>query len=601
MSVPEYQQAELPAPVPMSKKFMKPVIPAVPRVFEKRRVTGNPGTPNSGSAVGEQDVENGGALQRSAKDTPVISSNQHTPKSAREQDAVGSITGLYVPESAAIVENQDETSSTSTFNQGSGTQGHTFQLPQAFYPMPGHSNPAVYPISSFRTEGFLDQPQPRLFSPYALDPNIVFGGEPDSNQSSPRSIPSAGSTTYTQPTPLSDATSYRSQSIYQGYGHLPNTFERCAPSNLVLFSAEDHYSQPAHTSPPGSDYGLPVPQIPSNAQLPSSEVFPQLPLKDETAPPDPFKTYLLDQFNNPDFADCSLHMKIEGQPTIFMLHGVVIAQNPTLKALLQSAKSFDSQGRKTLVLDATNFQLSLAVVTSFLRSCYGQTLLQDSQVINDLDLALAYLETGRLFQIPVYQDIGITGVIKSLTLDSLERPLSYVLSDTASLEVENHATRETGLYALPSRRLFEGLLVYMAVNFPDPFVLDTSAPNSTVLGGNPPTEPQQQRSKPELMSIRFGEFPSASHSIPSAESTAMSSILLSVPFSALQQILQALGQSVTQDIAGPIIEERERRRLKALEAGAETATNDPERHSWEQRVVETDSGTTTTRVSTEQN
>ena len=485
-------------------------------------------------------------------------------------------------------------------------QGNLFQLPPAFYPMPAHSNRAIYPINSFEIEAFMNQPQPRLFSPYKHDPNIVFGGELDSSSSSPRSVPSAGSTTYTQPTPLSDATSCRSQSIYQGYGHLPNVYEHYASSKLVFNPPEDHYSQPPQISPTTSDYGIAAPQAHLDAQLPAGQVFPQLSITD-TAASDPLKAYLLEQFNNPEFADCSLILEIGGQATTFMLHSVVIAQIPTLKALLQSSKVLDSEGRKTLVLEKTDPHLTLPVVTSALQTCYGEAPPQDSQIINELESALAYLATGRLFQLPLYEDIGTTGVLKFLTLENLVKVMTYALSDAANVETDAAAIQETGL-SYPSRRLFEGLLDFMVTNFPNPFVLDLCAPNSTALGGHPPVplaEPQQQqqRPKPELMSIRFGEFPSASHSIPSVESTALSSILLSVPFSVLQQIIQALGQSATQDIAGPIIKERERRRLKALETGIKLttqegyspATDDLERHSWGEQVVATHSGNTTTR------
>jgi hypothetical protein len=632
ISVLEHQQDELLTPATMSKKFTKPVVPAVPRLFEKRRVTSNVKTPSSGSVIGEKDERKHGAFQSSAEDTPVISATQYTPKRGPEGELAGPTAALYVPENVAISESQgtfnniyqiccsrslltcpeDEISSTSTVNRSSGNQGYAFQLPPAFYPTPAQSNPTIYPISPFRADGFLDQPQPRNFSPYVLDRNIVFGGEPESSQSSPRSMPSAGSTTYTQPTPLSDATSCRSQSLYQGYGHLPNTYERYVPSKLVYSPPEDHYPQPVHTSPPGSDYAIPPPQIPSSSQLPPRHVFAQLPAKGEIALPDPLKTFLLQQFNNPEFADCSLQMEIEGQATTFMLHGVVIAQNPMLKALLQSVKSFDSDGRKALTLGTIDSYLSLPVVTSALRSCYGETLPQDSLAVNELDHALAYLATGQLFQMPKYQDIGITGILNSLTSDNLETVLSYALSHTANPVSGTTDSQETGLAVIPSRRLFDGLLEFMAASFPDPFTLDTYAPNLAALGGYPPiphTEPQQKRSKPELMSLRFGDFPSASQSMPSAASSLMSSILLSVPFTVLQQVFQALGQRVIQNIARPILEERGRRRLQALGAGAKptidtgssTAEDNQEWDGWEERIVETETGIAITRVPAEQN
>jgi len=106
MSVPEHQQVELPILVTMSKKVMKPVIPAVPRVFEKRRVTGNVETPYSGSVIGEQNERKGDAFQSSAEDTPVMLADQHTPKSSHEQDPLRSWASHYVLKGTAIVENQ---------------------------------------------------------------------------------------------------------------------------------------------------------------------------------------------------------------------------------------------------------------------------------------------------------------------------------------------------------------------------------------------------------------------------------------------------------------------------------------------------------------
>ena len=106
LSIPEQQQVELPTPVPMSKRLMKPVIPAVPRVFERRRVTGNVRTPNSGCVIGEQDEHTGSTLSSSADDTPVISADEHTPKSPSERATFGSSASHYVTESAAITKNQ---------------------------------------------------------------------------------------------------------------------------------------------------------------------------------------------------------------------------------------------------------------------------------------------------------------------------------------------------------------------------------------------------------------------------------------------------------------------------------------------------------------
>ena len=450
---------------------------------------------------------------------------------------------------------------------------------------PSHLSPALcqtplrtvqntYPVEFYSAKTYTNPLQPGVSSPYKFDRTIVFGVEPESNQSSPTSAPSASSTAFTQPTPLSDNNSYRSQSLYQGYGHVPNLYDPYTSPKLLFVPSAEPSPYPAYTDAP-SEYSTPLPQTstvlgPTSSQRVESDLY-----SHNRNSLIALGAYLKHQFNTASFADCVLEMEIDGQKTEVMLHSVLIAQNPTCRALLEANMIPEREGKKVIKVYSSDQYLTVPIMLSCLQSYYGEALPTRAATIDGLESALSYISAGRLLQIPEVEDLGTTAVLSNLTLENLETALRYALQFhnivTAERELSGRASgnvvegAETSI-KFSSDKLFRGVLDFIAANFPNPFLLDVQAPPSKQLGGYPavPNPDQNQKfSKPELLSIRFGDFPSASHLMPTTEATKMSSILLALPISVLQVILGALEQSVRDDILEPILNERERRRLKA--------------------------------------
>ena len=81
------QQAEPAKPVLQLKKSLKPVIPAVPRLFEKRRANSPTTTLPSSNHVIEQVVDGAAILKDSTPDSPLSIGTQHNLRLAQEDPA----------------------------------------------------------------------------------------------------------------------------------------------------------------------------------------------------------------------------------------------------------------------------------------------------------------------------------------------------------------------------------------------------------------------------------------------------------------------------------------------------------------------------------
>ena len=469
---------------------------------------------------------------------------------------------------------EDETTYTSKSNEDVSKEENFSQLSPAFCHTPPRTVQNIYPVEFYSAKTSMNPLQLGVSSPYRIDRTIIFGVEPESNQSSPISVPSASSTAFTQPTPLSDNNSYRSQSLYQGYGHVPNLYEQYAPPKLLFVPPAEPSSYPAYTAAE-SEYSALLPQTsttlgPSLSQVLEPDLYSHN--RDSLSV---LGAYLKHQFDSASFADCVLELKIRGLKTEVMLHSVLIAQNPTCRALLEADMIPKREGRKVINFDSSDQYLTAPIILSCLRYYYGEQLPTRTATTDGLESAMSYLSAGRLLRIPEVEDFGTTAVLRYLTLENLETALRYVLQPNDDMTAEKELVRQASGNAVEGAdvnidfstdKLTQGLVEFIAGNFPYPFVLDVQAPPSTQLGGYPaiPDPDQGQKiSKPELLSIRFGDFPSASYLMPTAEATKMSSILLALPVSVLRAILAALEQPVRDDISVPIMEERERRRLKA--------------------------------------
>ncbi|MCJ1392182.1 hypothetical protein MMC18_005049 [Xylographa bjoerkii] len=583
------------------KRRLRPIVPVVPRIFERKQGKSVLQTPTSSSAIDGQEDHRVEAFHIPTEPSPV-KEDRDVESFAVKNYGDGFELLLEKGPASTDVQDQDvESQPTLAASQVPSVQQNEFYLPPALYPTTPRFYPITQPAYSFPVND--NASQPTLLSPYIFDRPILFQGEPDSNNSSPISIPSASSTAFTQPTPLSDATSYHSQSIYQGYGHVPNTYRHYVPTKLA-FEAQGSGLQPTYAS---STNGTEHPLIePSTAYLATpSHGSAQEPPDNGQATLNILGSYLLGQFQNPLYADCVLHIVLGKQKYTLMTHSLLIAQSPTLRASLESVTSFNTQGRRELSLTSNEPFLTIPALLSGLQTCYGKSLSDERREIRDIHSALAFFATGRLLQMADVEEIGLASTFEHLTLDNLELAFECALytntDEILEMNEEKLAAKETDSHfskRSATRRLMDMIIDFTVMNFPEAFVFDPSAAAFLELGGFPQAKVSDQKnppSNPELLSIRFGDFPSENRSKPSRESVVLSRLLLSLPFVPLKDVFNSLPSSVSRQIVGPIIEERERRRLGILnEKTKQTADSNMTQDAlgklfWEEGVLDSGS------------
>ncbi|MCJ1438590.1 hypothetical protein MMC27_007980 [Xylographa pallens] len=576
------------------KRRLKPIVPVVPRIFERKQGKSSLQTPTASVAIDSQEHHPVEALQSPIEPLP-SREDQDVESLGVGSNGYGSEIILSELPATTNVQDQDAGSSpTRVPTQVHYTQQNGFQLPPALYPSTPRFYPITQPVYSFPINNHTSQST--LLSPYALDKPIVFQGEPDSINSSPISLPSASSTTFTQPTPLSDATSYHSQSVYQGYGHIPNTYRHYVPTRLAFEAQEDAGLQPAYTL---SANGLENPHVePSTACSAPPNLRSTLdPSDNGQSTLSNLGSYILGQFGNPSYADCILHLVFGNQEDTLMTHGLLIAQSPTLRGLLESVTTFNTQGRREIWLTSDDPFLTIPAVLAGLQTYYGKSLSHEPRYIRDIHTALAYFAGGRLLQMARMQEIGLAALFELLRFDNIELGFQCALytktGEASGKEEEIFVAKEADTHFSKhsaQRKLMDMVIHFIVLMFPDAFVFDPSAPAFLELGGFPQAQALEQKNlplNPELLNIRFGDFPTNGYSKPSQESVILSRLLLSLPFAPLRNVLNSLSLPVSRQIVEPIVEERERRRLGVLNDKTKTAnlTNHAlERLSWEERV-----------------
>ena len=355
--------------------------------------------------------------------------------------------------------------------------------------------------------------------------------------------------------------------------------------------------------------------------------------------------HLLQYFNTLAYADCSLqitHQAKRFEPIGFVLHGLLIAQSPILRSLFVSSELRES-GQRDLQIEITDRFVTSASIEDALRVCYGESPAMyetstgpTSSLESPMDNALAYAAAGHVLQIPAITIAGIQAASRILTLGNIEKALAFVLDGGAGKEwisptvlqhsngssaddisiqssviatpessediVDASESRDTssflhpGTYAPHANPLLQRCLSFIKSQLSTTWELDTSARPLDDTDRLPViTESTSSTSKSRLGFIQFGDFPPENVSMASNENIIVSSILLSLPYSVLKDVLDLVEEPISQRITKAIIEERERRRKKVLES---KAVGFSERYEashvwlevgWEESVVESDS------------
>ena len=469
-------------------------------------------------------------------------------------------------------------------------------------------------------------PGPSTIFPCKFDRPVIFGEKEESDGSSATPPQSTTSTALAQPTPPSDIPSSPTQSTYQGYGHVKSTPRQPVTSTSPVSMAYP-YDFPGNSQiyvPLAYGYGIPSSSYshqmaftPRGSQppfAPSTTSYRDQSLEYSDSVQgtvfEPryasysqpievvgerqhnyditFATTLISHlslhFNNPEYADCQLEIQAGNQQANLKLHALLIGRSPTIRTLFDSATGFTETGRNQLSLRTSDQFVTIPAIVSALRVCYGKSPADVSPDLNwsiplDLgrsdvgslmDYALAYTAAGYILQMPETAINGADMVTRLLCFVTLEKVLEFALSGSPcssnDSEHKDMFALDLGTYAPHSGRILQATLEFLVMKFPINFLLDTSVAGSRSLCELPTVEYSQNStssSRSKLSRIQFGDFPSEISDPPSAENTILSRLLLSVPFTVLEYILDLLERPISQRISEPIIKERERRRQAA--------------------------------------
>ena len=331
-----------------------------------------------------------------------------------------------------------------------------------------------------------------------------------------------------------------------------------------------------------------------------------------------FSTYVLERFSASDsYTDCCLqirHKTDRFQSTDFWLHSFLIAQSPTLRALLEDSIA-GADGKRFLCLEARDRYSTLPAIKRALRVCYGDSPLnftgsaahiEPSKSATEvsvcwMDNAIAFAAAGYLLQLNSVIARALQVASAVLNWDNLERALSLGLSYDFDLTSDYKSsnlpsansdgvippspnarplTRFTPPFLmlgsmvnlngeLTSTDAFKDLLYrcldFILSNCPRSWNLHVSARPLADCNRLPTTaESRSPISKSRLSRIQFGDHPSENATSSSDPNVILSSILLSLPFAVLQYILDHFEEPIKRRNIGSIVAERERRRQRVL-------------------------------------
>ena len=350
----------------------------------------------------------------------------------------------------------------------------------------------------------------------------------------------------------------------------------------------------------------------------------------------PLTAYLLDQFDVDKYADIRLEIYHDRDGLVmadFKLHSLILAQSKIWQDLMNASTS-EREGLKLLQLRTNDRFITSQAIEGALRVFYGEpshvfinSCLQIDLSKQNADTALAWMDnalsfaaSGHLLGLEEVFNRGIHIASSILCWDNIEKALSFALHgglDPAwdpdhALRVDNLvslAKTSTGSIPSPVRgasgslrkratsgpasrtprsktvrsgrsSLLPYCLDFIALEFPISWNLEASACPLAEIDRLPLTaKDHSPSSKSRLVSIRFGDCPPEILSIARHRDSVLSSILLSLPFVPLKYILDQLPQSTRSRIIGPILDERERRRIQVLKEGEV---------DWRRRIVDAD-------------
>ncbi|KAF2097886.1 hypothetical protein NA57DRAFT_76686 [Rhizodiscina lignyota] len=345
--------------------------------------------------------------------------------------------------------------------------------------------------------------------------------------------------------------------------------------------------------------------------------------------------HILSQFGKYDYADCILEVYLTNEPDAplrFPGHRLLMVRSPRLAAELATGSAmaeFDHHGFRVLRLWApSRFATSSAIIEA-LSYLYGapveakkteasaEEARQSSEEAKErLTHALSCVAAGSILELPEYAQHALEDAFSLLCFHTVEQALSFALDKSQTADIsgssfveaevptEGSDGRPNGGIHEESATSYEGQLLdktleFLIQNFPDDFSLDTAAAQLIHTPRLPPSlvSSRPSVSDPRFSRIKFGDINGEAPTEEKHVSGVISSILLSLPFSTLERLLGVWGRSAglsptkPSELMQAVIDERERRRLKALRASRSSKHAHSKRDSgvwenlyWEERV-----------------
>ena len=340
----------------------------------------------------------------------------------------------------------------------------------------------------------------------------------------------------------------------------------------------------------------------------------------------PLVDHLLQQFNVEDYADCKLILTHENgrfEKATWSLSSLLLAQSYKLKDLLRSA-GLNEEGKVLLQLRLTDRFVTPWAMNLALRVLYGErpemfllAIVHGTYGPNagawvfSMDSCLAFAAAGHVLGIESVVLHGLRIASSILDWNNLEHALSFALESepnrgnspsvdviplsayspvwsregglssttnltppSTSTESRPERSREEGVSSASShlsevrsaRDLQTCCLQWMTSNLDDSWDFDPSARPLAEVDRLPMTaESRSPLFKSRLSRIQFGDHPSEMHAKASDRNFLVSSIVLSLPFTALRYMLNLGSQPLSRHLPA-IVKERERRRQIVLQS-----------------------------------
>ncbi|KAK6425369.1 hypothetical protein LTR95_016279 [Oleoguttula sp. CCFEE 5521] len=598
-------------------------------------------TPGAGTSSSPSSTRKPSAIRTELPPEFVPSAGSHTPRSATSISRLNRNSQVFIPQShfprpstASIVfGGVDSTTSSPAPPQSAGSEGTNPSL-QADTHTP---HPLVYPASSrvpqssesqgnaypASHESQYSQQQEHSTVPRHLPPglhayaNSFRYPQRDVAASGSSDVPN-GNASYSQTVSPTSAAGKGDPGGYElrasTVANAPvNGTNSANPTSSSYYASHAPYPQPnmyralPAQVPPYPDYSLDI----DNAQQ--------------------IRDHITSQYGNPSLSDCHLQIvqDIDGSRSYLDAHKLILARSPTLLQLILDSNDPAAAHLKTQVsISLPGAYVTLLALNECVKYVYGGPLLQFDWHIRQsqnnqmpppspearMTHVLRYIATSAWLQLHVPAVRGVEIATTIFTWDTLPTCLAFALEGGLSAvwdaEVEGYeatnSSPPTG--SSPTHDPYATELLRHAVNFtvssvPQSFILDASAPSIPSVSDLPspstasapdPTPAQASKHKvnrssdPRLSKIRFGELPLKPAQGQGSMATAISSLLLSLPFQLLRAIfdhpylVERLGGDGMRKLANGIVKERESRRSNALDAT--DRSQDSVKLQWEESV-----------------